>query len=170
MLTFLAIFATQVIETPRASAASLKIVALGASNTAGKGVSSSQALPAQVQTMLVVKGYDAQVTNAGIAGDTTAGMLGRFESVVPAGTQVVILQPGGNDRHKGSNAEARSNNLSELVARLQARNIKVIVLDHLIASVPREYVQADGEHLTAGHALVAQRLVRQIIMQFGKRK
>jgi lysophospholipase L1-like esterase len=40
------------------SAASAQIVALGASNTAGYGLSSSQSWPAQLQAMLQAKGSD----------------------------------------------------------------------------------------------------------------
>ena len=61
-------------------AASVNIVALGASNTAGKGVGSGEAFPAQLEAMLRAKGYDAHVTNAGVSGDTTAGMLARLNS------------------------------------------------------------------------------------------
>jgi lysophospholipase L1-like esterase len=44
-----------------AEAATIKILALGASNTNGKGVSTSDAWPAQLESMLRAKGYDATV-------------------------------------------------------------------------------------------------------------
>jgi acyl-CoA thioesterase I len=59
------------------------IVALGASNVAGKGVSSAQAWPAQLEGMLRAKGNDAYIKNAGKSGDTTAGMLHRLTFAVP---------------------------------------------------------------------------------------
>src|SRR5579871_2026863 len=73
------------------NAAEISIVALGASNTAGKGVSPDQAFPAQLEAMLRAKGYDARVTNAGVSGNTTSGMLGRLNSSVPDGTQIAIV-------------------------------------------------------------------------------
>src|ERR1700748_1853073 len=73
------------------------VVALGASNTFGKGVSPGESYPAQLEAMLHAKGINASVANAGINGDTTGGMLARLDSAVPQGTSVVILQPGGND-------------------------------------------------------------------------
>src|SRR6266481_8050717 len=76
------------------------VVALGASNTYGKGVARNQAYPAQLEAILRAKGLNVHVVNAGINGDTTAGMLGRLDRVVPNGTSVVILQPGGNDGRK----------------------------------------------------------------------
>ena len=75
-------------------AAPVNIVAIGASNTAGWGVGLENAYPAQLQALLRKRGIKANVTNAGIPGDVTAGMLRRLDSAVPAGTNVVILQPG----------------------------------------------------------------------------
>src|SRR5262249_62044821 len=67
------------------------IVALGASNTYGKGVSRSEAYPAQLEALLRARGYNARVVNAGISGDTTGGMLGRLDGAGPGGTGLVLL-------------------------------------------------------------------------------
>src|SRR5260370_18154637 len=99
------------------------VVALGASNTFGKGVSRSQAYPAQLEALLRTTGLNARVINAGINGDTTGGMLARLDRVVPKGTSVVILQPGGNDRRK-----LAPDKTSEIQARLAAMRIKVGLL------------------------------------------
>ena len=80
------------------SADAATIVALGASNTFGKGVARNQAYPAQLEAILRARGSNVQVVNAGINGDTTQGMLNRVDHAVPNGTSAVILQPGGNDR------------------------------------------------------------------------
>ncbi|HWG03753.1 MAG TPA: GDSL-type esterase/lipase family protein, partial [Beijerinckiaceae bacterium] len=89
------------------------IVALGASNTYGKGVARSEAYPAQLQAMLRAAGYEVTVVNAGVSGDTTAGILKRLDRVVPKGTSVVIFQPGGNDARKGM-AEERSGGIQRI--------------------------------------------------------
>ena len=60
------------------TAAPVHIVALGASNTAGKGVGTRAAWPAQLEAMLKAKGYDVRVDNAGVSGDDTSRMLGRI--------------------------------------------------------------------------------------------
>ena len=83
-----------------ADAGSTRIVALGDSNTAGFGVARQEAFPAQLEAMLRGRGIDAQVSNAGISGDTTQGMLSRVDKV-PAGTQIVIVQGGYNDLRRG---------------------------------------------------------------------
>src|ERR1700710_1659988 len=105
-----------------ASADAATIVALGASNTYGKGVARNQAFPAQLEAILRAKGSNVRVVNAGINGDTTAGMLARLDQAVPNGTSAVILQPGGNDRRKGG-----ADRTGEIQSRLAARNIPVIM-------------------------------------------
>src|SRR5262249_40105746 len=91
--------------SPAGPAAPATVVAIGASNTYGAGrrgggVGTSEAFPAQLERMLKARGYDVRVINAGVPGDTTAGMLARLDSAVPEGARVVIIQPGGNDARR----------------------------------------------------------------------
>ena len=150
-----------------AEAASVNIVALGASNTYGKGVARGQDYPAQLQAMLRAKGLDARVANAGINGDTTGGMLTRLGSAVPAGTQIVILQPGGNDRRKGQSG--RESNIAAITSQLAARRIRVIMLDRVLGRMAPQHMQPDGRHLTPeGHRIIAARLLPQVTAAIGR--
>jgi acyl-CoA thioesterase-1 len=150
-----------------ADAAQVNIVALGASNTYGKGVARGQDFPAQLQAMLKASGVDARVANAGINGDTTGGMLARSGSAVPAGTKIVILQPGGNDRRKGQSG--RGDNIATIASRLQARGIKVIMLERVLAGMSPQHIQPDGQHLTpAGYRIIAARLLPQVTAAIGR--
>jgi acyl-CoA thioesterase-1 len=74
-----------------AGSAQAQIVALGASNVAGRGVGSSEAFPAQLERMLAGRGYNVYIANAGVSGDTNSGMLGRLDQAVPDGTRIVLL-------------------------------------------------------------------------------
>ena len=72
-----------------------EIVALGASTTQGfgkgrhaSGVSMDQAYPAQLERLLRAKGCSAEVLNAGVAGDTTGGMLARLPGLLSTNTRV----------------------------------------------------------------------------------
>jgi len=143
-----------------APAAAATIVALGASNTYGKGAARNEAYPAQLDAMLRAKGLNARVINAGINGDTTGGMLNRLNSAVPAGTSVVILQPGGNDSRKGKIAD-REGNIAAIQSRLAARGITVIMLENsMLGGLPH---QPDGEHLTPeGYRMLATALLSQV--------
>ena len=61
-----------------ATADEIKIVALGASQTNGKGVSNSDAYPAQLESILKAEGYSVSVANEGMDGVTTRDMLSRL--------------------------------------------------------------------------------------------
>jgi acyl-CoA thioesterase-1 len=148
---------------------------LGASNTAGKGIGNhpggvprGQAYPAQLEALLKARGLDAHVRNAGVPGDTTAGMLQRVDSAVPNGTQIVILQTGGNDARQGEGGDT-SANTAQITAKLAARGIKVILLSKMEAYAPSSTRDPDGQHYNAqGHAAVAAGLLPQVIAAAGK--
>jgi acyl-CoA thioesterase-1 len=151
-----------------AFAASIRIVAIGASNTLGWGIDSQKAYPAQLQALLRAKGYDAEVRNAGISFDTTAGMLSRLDATVPAGTRLVIIQPGGNDRRFFVSKERRASNIEAMVAKLKARNIRVIVYDPVF---DQKYYQWDAIHInTDGHTMIANALLPQVVSAIGRQR
>jgi acyl-CoA thioesterase-1 len=160
-----------------ASAAAAEIVALGASNTAGLGVARAQAYPSQLQAMLRAKGIQASVANAGISGDTSAGMLRRLGSAVQQGTRVVILDPGNNDikactepwrPQRCATPAERAANIGAISSRLSGRGIKVVMANIEFTSVPIAAWQADRRHLTAeGHRIIAARLVAEVSAALG---
>lgn len=147
-----------------ATAATLNIVAIGASNTTGFGVGSDHAYPAVLQELLRKRGIHANVTNAGVNGDVTTGMLARLDAAVPKGTDIVILQPGGNDLRFFGTRERRTANINAMVAKLRARHIRVIVYDP--DPVPADFYQWDHIHFNAAaHAKIAATLAAQISAQ-----
>ena len=152
------------------AAVQAQVVALGASNTAGKGVAPQEAYPAQLEAMLRAKGYNGHVVNAGLNGDTTAGMLARLDSAVPNGTRVVILQPGGNDfRRRGGGSETRAENVEQIMSRLRSRGVQVIMLENqTLGAVPTQYHQPDGQRLTPeGYRQLASWLLPQVASALG---
>ncbi len=147
-----------------ATAATLNIVAIGASNTTGFGVGSDRAYPAVLQELLRKRGIHANVTNAGVNGDVTTGMLARLDAAVPRGTDIVILQPGGNDLRFFGTKERRTANINAMAAKLRARHIRVIVYDP--DPVPADFYQWDHIHFNAAaHAKIAATLAAQIAAQ-----
>jgi acyl-CoA thioesterase-1 len=139
----------------------LRIVAVGASNTTGFGVGAQHAYPAVLQALLRKKGIDAVVANAGVNGDVTAGMLRRIDAAVPAGTDIAILQPGGNDLRFFGTKAARAANIAAMVRRLRGRGIRVIIYDP--AQIPADFYQWDHIHFNAAaHAKIAAILATQI--------
>jgi len=128
-----------------------QIVALGASVVQGYGVGSEQAFPQQLEAMLHAKGKQYSVSNQGISGDTTAGVLARLDSAVPQGTRIVILLIGGNDVRRGATVAQAKAGTGEIVSRLRARKIRVInAAPYYKAARSKGMMLPDGIHLTAG--------------------
>jgi len=144
------------------------VVALGASNTEGRGrgatpdgVPRSQAYPAQLERLLAARGCRVRVANAGVAGDTTAGMLRRLPGAIGKDTRVLILQAGGNDARRGEGAST-SANVAAIEAYARGRGIAVVTLDQLGRLAPGERL-ADGQHFSAaGHAAFAAYLAPRV--------
>jgi acyl-CoA thioesterase I len=149
-------------------ATAAQIVALGASNTEGMGhgkhadgVPRDQAYPAQLERLLNSSGCRVQVVNAGVAGDTTSGMLGRLPGLLATDTKVVVLQPGGNDERRGQGDNVGSN-ISAIQRIAAQRGIKVVVLDRLGSIAPGARLP-DGQHFSAaGHARFAAYLAPKV--------
>ena len=133
------------------------IVALGASGTHGKGVALGEAFPAQLENMLRADGFNVQVINAGVDGDTTNGMLLRMDSVIPPGTKITIVQPGGNDfqsRKHGLTVEQHLANIEAIVGQLRAQQIQVVLCGttmpkpHLRAVMMQSRCRATTSHIS----------------------
>jgi acyl-CoA thioesterase I len=151
-----------------ANAAPLRIVAIGASNTHGWYVGNQGAYPAQLQAILRAKGIDAEVVNAGVPFETTAMMLRRIDKDVPNGTDIAVLEPGGNDRRFFGTKEQRTANIAEMERRLRARSISVIVYDE---EMPLRYRAFDFIHFTyEGHGMIAAALLPRVMEILDRRR
>ncbi len=105
----------------------IKIVGLGDSLMAGYQLEGGQGFPAQLQNALKQQGFDVEVADAGVSGDTTSGGLARLDWSVPEGTDLVVLELGANDALRGVDPKETAANLRAMIERLKARNIKIIL-------------------------------------------
>ena len=105
----------------------IKMVALGDSLTAGFQLRGSAAFPVQLERALKAKGLAVEVANAGVSGDTSSGGLARLDWSVPDGTDAVIVELGANDMLRGVDPNVTREALSEIVRRLKARHIEVLL-------------------------------------------
>jgi len=110
-----------------APAKSVKMVVLGDSLSAGLGLSASAAFPARLQKALGDKGIKVDMINAGVSGDTSSGGRDRLDWSVPEGTEVVILELGANDALRGTDPAVTRAALSDILTRLKARRIAVLL-------------------------------------------
>jgi acyl-CoA thioesterase-1 len=167
-------------------AVAVKIVALGASDTAGPFVSSSETYPAQLEAALRSAGYDVSIENAGRSGDTTE-YIRRRAAEATQGAQIVLLQPGGNDQLGGRlqggkvlDPTQTAANIDAIVKDLRGRGIQVLMFQYAggvgsdVASrygavflggffqdVPPSAIS--GTHMKAeGYAIVVSRILPQV--------
>ena len=115
-------------QSPAASPAKpIKMVVLGDSLSAGLGLSASAAFPARLQKALEAKGIKVDMVNAGVSGDTASGGRDRLDWSVPDGTDAVIVELGANDALRGTDPVVTRAALSDIITKLQARKIAVLL-------------------------------------------
>ena len=105
----------------------IKMVVLGDSLSAGLGLSVSAAFPERLQKALKAKGIEVDMTNAGVSGDTSSGGRDRLDWSVPEGTEAVIVELGANDALRGIDPKLTFSALSDILTRLKARGIPVLL-------------------------------------------
>lgn len=103
------------------------IIAMGDSLTAGLGVAEEEAYPALLETKLQQSGYNWQVINAGISGETSSGALTRIAWIIAQKPDIVILETGANDGMRGIPVRVVRENISQAVQLLKAANIEVVL-------------------------------------------
>ncbi len=113
---------------PEAAAAKPKIIAFGDSLTAGFGLSETESYPFLLQERLKADGFDYEVVNAGVSGDTSLGGLERADWVLEQeNAQVLILELGANDLLRGMPVDRMKKNLASIIEKAKAKNIKVVL-------------------------------------------
>lgn len=115
--------------TNAASNESPTIVIFGDSLSAGYGIDVDQSWAALLQTRLKEQGYEHQVVNASISGETTEGGATRIGSALQDfSPDLIILELGGNDGLRGFPAKRMKANLEKIVTRAKATGAAVILL------------------------------------------
>ena len=163
-----------------ATAAPVKIVALGDSATAGWLVAKKDAYPAELERQLRAKGHQVEIRNAGVSGDTSAGALKRLDIAVDPDTDIVLVEVGTNDLRLHVPAVKMRANIAEIVRTLQKRRIAVLLIG--LGSLdlsgvarannvpyaqfklpPGKYRARDGAHFNAeGYRIVVARMLPQV--------
>jgi acyl-CoA thioesterase-1 len=104
-----------------------KIAILGDSLTAGLGLLDTQSYPHLLQKKIDAEGFQYEVINAGVSGDTSAGGLRRLDWVLKEDVRVVIVALGANDGLRGLSVSEMKHNLGQIIETARARNVTVIL-------------------------------------------
>jgi len=95
--------------------------------TAGYGLADKDGFVPRLQAALAKNGTAADVANAGVSGDTASDGLARLDWSVPQGTDAVIVELGANDALRGTDPKVTREALSDIVTKLKARKIAVLL-------------------------------------------
>jgi len=112
---------------PAQAQAPIKLAVLGDSLSAGYGLPLQAAFPARLQKALREKGFDVDILNAGVSGDTTSSGRDRLDWSIPDGTEAVIVELGANDALRGLDPKVTKGALEDIIKRLQARKMAVML-------------------------------------------
>ena len=113
--------------TQQAAAQTLLVV--GDSISAGLGLDTSLGWVSLLGKRLKEQGFDYQVVNASISGDTTAGGLARLPALLSEQKpKLVVIELGGNDGLRGMAPAQLQQNLASMVDQSRQAGAKVILL------------------------------------------
>ena len=104
-----------------------RIVFLGDSLSAGYGVTKEQSIPSLVQRHLDAEGYNYEVVNQGVSGDTSAGGVSRLDWSLSGDVRILVVELGGNDGLRGLPVETTKQNISQIIATAKQRGVRVLL-------------------------------------------
>lgn len=132
------------LATPRAVESKPKIVAFGDSLIAGFGLTEKESFPYLLQEKLRAGGYDYEVVNAGVSGDTSFGGTERIDWVLEQeNVRILILELGANDMLRRMPVEQTKRNLAGIIEKAQAKGVEVLLCGMLAPpTVGAEYQRA----------------------------
>jgi len=100
---------------------------LGTSLTAGLGLEPEQAYPILIQRMIDSAGLPFRVVNAGVSGETSAGLRRRVDWLLQQKLGVVVIETGANDGLRGVPVDAMKANLKQIIRRIRAAQPDVAI-------------------------------------------
>ena len=106
-----------------------RIVFFGNSLTAGYGLDEQYSFPSLIQQKIDSMGYNYEVVNAGLSGETTAGGRNRIDWVMEQPMDIFVLELGGNDVLRGFDLDVTRKNLAAILDAVRRKypDIKLVL-------------------------------------------
>lgn len=98
----------------------LRVLMVGTSLTAGYGLDPEQAYPSLLQKKADSAGFDVEIVNAGVSGETSAGALQRADWLLRAPVDVFYLETGANDGLRAFDPDVTRRNVRDVLAKARA--------------------------------------------------
>lgn len=108
-------------------AAAVRVLVLGDSLTAGYGLPPEEGFTGQLEARLRAEGFDVQIFNGGVSGDTSAGGLARLDWALADRPDLAIVELGANDGLRGLDPAALRSNLDAILRRLRKAGVTVLL-------------------------------------------
>ena len=106
------------------------ILFLGTSLTAGLGLEPDSAYPQLIQRKIDASRLPYQVVNAGVSGETSAGLLRRLDWVLRRPADVIVVETGANDGLRGLSVSATRATIGDALTRIRRErpNAKILLV------------------------------------------
>lgn len=108
--------------------ADFKVAAFGDSLMAGYDLPEGDGFVPQLQKVLQIKGWEVEVLNLAISGETTADGLNRIEQIIRAEPDLVLLGLGSNDALRNLQPQQAYANLKSIITKLHKQDVLVLLL------------------------------------------
>jgi acyl-CoA thioesterase I len=110
----------------------LRLLILGDSLTAGYGLARTDGFQAQLAAALKAHGYDMEILDGAVSGDTSAGGRARLDWALGGnsageGADAALVELGANDGLRGTDPKETAANLGAILDALAARHIPVLL-------------------------------------------
>ena len=128
------------------------VLFIGTSLTAGLGLNPDSAYPQLIQEKIESAHLPFDVVNAGVSGETTAGLLRRLDWLLRGNFDVIVVESGANDGLRGTPVATVRENLREIVSRIRRAHPSTKVLLVQMEAPPN----LGPEYTTAFHSLFGE--------------
>ena len=137
-----------------AALANNTILIYGDSLSAGYGIDIKQGWVSLLQNRLLESGYNYQVVNASISGETTDGGRHRInESLKQHQPEIIIIELGGNDGLRGMNLTQMKDNLAIMISASINHNAEVLLMS---MEIPPNYGPRYNQKFRQNYTVLAK--------------
>jgi acyl-CoA thioesterase I len=125
------------------------IIFYGDSITAGYGIGTEFAFPNIIESKLKKNGFDVEVVNAGLSGETSAGGLTRIDWILNRPFDVFVLELGANDGLRGLPVVETRKNLQSIIDKVKEKypQTKIVLAGMMVPPNMGEVYAREFENL-----------------------
>ena len=121
------------------------IIFYGDSITAGYGIGTEFAFPHLIESQLDKEGFDVEIVNAGLSGETSAGGLTRIDWILNRKFDVFVLELGANDGLRGLPVSETHKNLQAIIDKVKTKypNTRIMLAGMMVPpNMGQDYAKA----------------------------